>query len=421
MRALNVEEIDNLVEALGALVGARLQEVEVSPRGVGIGFWMKGQAITWLWFENLTWSPLLLPLTNCPQKGMKPLRPLALFLRAHYEGKILKGVERDATLGRAVRLQFGNDAAILFRLWPRGGNVIASSGGSRVSLMPIIPVTAETPVESNAAPTRGLADIVNEWANSLQSTKESSQKAKGEKKPKGKPQSPVDRLERAIKKVQEEIASKEMQPFRAVGEWLVANQSVEVPDEHRAFVDARRSLAWNIENNFRRAKESDRKLIVTKARLKNLNQELEEAKRRPEGATEKQSVAAPKVKSKSGAARYRTVKLGANVAAMIGKSAQDNLSLLRQARSWDMWMHLRDHPGSHAIVSLERGQKIGDEALKQVGAALVEQTFGDKAKLRKGDIFDLIVAECRYVKPIRGDKAGRVTFTHDRSLRFRYA
>lgn len=421
MRALNVNEIDSLVEALQVFVGARLQEVEVSKKGVALGFWMKGQPLTWLWFENLTWSPLLLPVTQMPVKGIQPLKPLALFMRAHFVDHAITSIERDTQLGRAVVMRFAApDSQLIFQLWPHGGNVVAKSAARRVGF---VRAANETAAPANQyvgeSPQRSLADLMQEWLTLDSLKNRGKSKDTSEKPVEDKKAGETKRLLRAIGKVQDEIANKAAQPFREVGEWLVAHQSLKVPIEFRTFIDGKRSLSWNIENSFHRAKEFARKLQATEVRLKDLQMQLERVQSGKWQKQEARPKSGPSRKESAGI-KYRKVALAGTLEARIGKSAKDNMNLLRQAKSWDLWLHLRDYPGSHAILYRGRGENVGDETLKRVGIALVDQTFGEKAKGKMGEVFDMIVAECRFVKPIRGDRVGRVSFSNERTLRFRF-
>lgn len=435
MRALNTAEIDNLTESLTALVGCRLQEVVVGVTGVGMGFWTRGRGVAWLWFENHSWSPLLIPLTNVPEANQKPLRPLALFIRAHFVDQTLLSIERDVNLGRAMRLKFSaNDhpREIEIHLWPHGGNFIASAEKRRVVWRKIEanapPVAVGTLNHVNEPAIRSLQELINEWLALRDQRLDRGKTSKpGEAQLKQvaaekKHANEIARIERAIKKVEEEVLHKQTGMWREVGDWLVANQTLNVPASYGPFIDGRRQLAWNIENCFTRGKELARKLVATEERLRHLRQELVAV----QTMTADQYLKTPKEKKSAkqtpikGGARFRTVVLPGGLSARLGRSATDNINLLKSARSWDLWLHLRDHPGSHAIVTREKQKIIGDEILRLVGVALVEQTFGNKSQQQRGGRFELIVAECRFVKPQRGDKKGRVNYSHDRTVAFKF-
>ncbi len=426
MRALSLQEIDNLVLSLRTFVGARLQEAVVGKSGCGLGLFAAGE-IVWLWFDAHTWSPMLLPMTEVPEGNLKPHKPLLLFLRAHFIGQRLVEVHRREDLGRGVELQFGDEEeprAVEIRLWPHGGNLLALAESKRVAWQkPDQPLVTTNTIIGGEPQVRGLETLLEEWIQLRFARRDVG--AKDSKKPKDSPERQreiqIARLEKAIGKVREEIKTKSGSPWRESGDWLVKNQSLAAPDGLRPFLDTRRSLAWNIENSFSRAKENEKKLISTRERLKKLEDDLAKVRAAPLSETPVEK-AQNKKKSKAAkaTARFRTVQLSGGLVAKVGRSAADNLQLLRGAKPWDFWMHLRDYPGSHAIVSREKNKLVSDEVLRIVGQALVEQTFGAKSKQHIGERFEMIVAECRFVRPIRGDRHGLVNYSHDRTVGFRH-
>lgn len=423
MRALSVREIDSLVEALRTLVGARLQEVVVGKSGCGLGLFAGGR-VSWMWFDGHTWSPMLLPLTEVPEGSLKPAKPLQLFLRAHFVGHRLTMVGRREDLGRAIGLKFGNEVEreIEVRLWPHGGNLLAAAEGKRVAWRRINDEGAALTPNAAEPDPRSLDTLLTEWLQLRFARKDigAKDKAKLKDSPEKRRDKEIARLEKAIGKVKDEIVSKSGSPWRATGDWLLANQSLNAPEEIRAFMDQRRSLSWNIENCFGRAKENEKKLVHTRERLAKLEADLAAIRAAPLNDEPGERAASPsKRKAPAGGVKYRTVNLPGGMLAKVGKSAADNMQLLRGARPWDLWMHLRDYPGSHAILSREKSKNVSDDVLRAVGAALVDQTFGAKSKQHSGERFEMIVVECRFVRPIRGDRHGRVTYTHDRTLGFR--
>ena len=48
---------------------------------------------------------------------------------------------------------------------------------------------------------------------------------------------------------------------------------------------------------------------------------------------------------------------------------------------------------------------------------MLNEQFGLRAEDLRGQMFDILVAECRHVRPIKGDKVGRVNYTNERVLR----
>ena len=99
----------------------------------------------------------------------------------------------------------------------------------------------------------------------------------------------------------------------------------------------------------------------------------------------------------------------------MGKSAQDNLQLLRQAKAWDLWIHLKDYPSAYAIMQKAKEQKVSDSAITQASQWLVKESLKNKKNLA-GVKLSVVITECRHVRPIKGDRLGRVTYHHAREL-----
>jgi hypothetical protein len=225
--------------------------------------------------------------------------------------------------------------------------------------------------------------------------------------------------EKARDKVREELRNKQELPWRALGDWLKANQSLDVPREWEPFVDKRRKLAWNIEQAFVRARERDGKVHGTMQRLEILDAEIARLRALLEGSAESlplEPEKAPPRRLKDLGAEGRTLHLSSDLMVVAGKSAADNLKLLRKARGWDLWLHLRDYPGAHAILFRNKSASVSDALLHQAAAWLVRRHLGGKPGRHAGARFDVVIAECRHVRPIKGDRLGRVTYRDERVL-----
>ncbi|MFN8845269.1 MAG: DUF814 domain-containing protein, partial [Bdellovibrionales bacterium] len=72
-----------------------------------------------------------------------------------------------------------------------------------------------------------------------------------------------------------------------------------------------------------------------------------------------------------------------------------------------------DYPGSHLILSLDKGQSVPQEVLNEAALWLAESSVKSKVKL-SGMRFDVLGVECRFVRPIKGDKLGRVNYQNER-------
>ncbi len=213
---------------------------------------------------------------------------------------------------------------------------------------------------------------------------------------------------------------KEHSVWRDVGEWLKKSQGLDdLPKDFEPFVDRKRSFSWNMNKAFDKAKETQRKISGTTDRLRILTQQLEKLKAEGPGAQSQFEVAkGPSIEKRvmPEGAKARTLHLSDDVKAMAGRSAKDNLQLLRQAKAWDLWFHLRDYPSSHLVVFRPKKRKLTAKEEGQIVQWFFHQTFGKRWAEEKGNRYDVIVAECRFVKPIKGDKIGRVHFQNERVI-----
>src|SRR5690606_36841797 len=103
----------------------------------------------------------------------------------------------------------------------------------------------------------------------------------------------------------------------------------DLPKEFAPFVDRSRSISWNLDHCFAKAKENERKMEGTQKRLEQLKSE----KARPQAAPSAPTHRLLKDKLESA----RSLNLSGDLRVLAGRSARDNLILLRQAKGWDLW------------------------------------------------------------------------------------
>lgn len=407
MRPLSLDEIDQLLGSLAIYENKRLQTVAASRDDVVLGFW-EGRRILWLWLDCDSLTPALIPSVDLPLSLPKKHTPLQLFIKAHLLGSRLLEMRLKSGEGRVVHLIF-DKGEIEFRLIPRATNVIVKSQDKSVSLRPPLELAPHS--EPSATKMRSLPEYIDEW-------KSKRLKAPNKKTPKQSFEQKIKGVERSIEKVAQEIALKQQSPYRLLGEWLAKNQTLNVPEEFQTLVDQRRKLSWNIEHAFEKAKENERKLEGTRERKKELEGQLVELKARLAQGNWVESET-PKTK-KANPARGRTLSLGTELQIVVGKSAKDNLGLLRRARAWDLWMHIKDVPSAHGILSRPKQGKVSDAMLTQASHWLIKNSLGQKYRNHIGEKFEILVTECRFVSPIKGDRLGRVNYRNERVLRIRF-
>jgi hypothetical protein len=123
--------------------------------------------------------------------------------------------------------------------------------------------------------------------------------------------------------------------------------------------------------------------------------------------------------SRAPAAQHRRLILAEGLECVVGKSARDNLALLRAAKPHDIWLHLRDRPGAHGFVRRAKGRAISDEELAQAARFLIETSLKKRSRELAGQRFDVSIAECRYIRPIKGDRHGQVQVQEERVMTVR--
>ena len=219
-------------------------------------------------------------------------------------------------------------------------------------------------------------------------------------------------MNKAIKKIAADIELKENLRWQECGEWMKEHQSADVPVSLSSYVDPKKSFSENLENCFQKSKDIKAKIRGAKRRILEIENELLGQVERP--STEK-------VRSQNSAlrqadARGRTFELESGAVLFVGKSAKDNLRLLRKAKPWHYWLHLRDQPSCHGLIERNKNKTVTNAALHLAAHHLISNNFGEKQKNYRGDKFDIVVAECRFVRPIKGDRHGRVHYSDERTF-----
>lgn len=410
---LNQNEIRFLTEYISeVLCGARLQDILLTNEVLWLGHYKKGPLTLGVALQMNRPSLGLVFDELKKQKGLT--KPLVLFLRAHFKDKVLHSVSVREDLGRVVELSYGKEgeSKIEIHLIPRAFNIILKTADKKLSFLPPRKLP---PLADFQAPDKvfDVENYLSLWEKEIN--------LKSKNSPRQKEIDPVARLNvllekktKALDALKIEQEKLEMSPHGKVGEWIKANQTLDVPQDWQELVDAKKTLAENLEVLFSQKKNQKRKLEGNLERQEKLAQELVELR-----AGELPPLPNKKVDIlKKAAASGRRLNLDDKVEAIIGKSAADNLAILRRAQPWDLWLHLKDFPGAHAIVHRPRNTNVTHEDLRRVALWTLEATL-KKRKPQSGEKYDFIYTECRYVKPLKGDRLGRVTYQNANTLTFR--
>ena len=401
MRPLNLLELDLVIEDLQSLVGSQLQKVVATPKELGLCLYGHGST-KWLWID-LRMPPVTLNIGEDPAVKSKKVTPLLLFIKAHGVGSRLNSVFRDRELGRVIKLSF-LDLEIEVRLFPGGQNIIAHTKEKSLSWGPVREIEPGHHGMKPEETIRSLDEILSQWRSKNPLKKSPQSKEDKQKIFKKKTQ-------KAIERVEVDLEEKKSLQWQEAGDWLLAHQTIEVPEEWQSYVDEKLSLTKNIQLCFNKAKEVKEKVKRTELRLGELRDQLEKG----QGPLYQREVGGKSLLEMA-QVKGRRQSLAEGVDAFIGKSARENLALLRKAKPWDLWLHLRDFPGCYAIVRRPKGREVSEENLQKVSQWVVRQSKGAKHVVDQGEAFDVIVTECRFVRPIKGDKVGRVTYRNERTF-----
>lgn len=172
-------------------------------------------------------------------------------------------------------------------------------------------------------------------------------------------------------------------------------------------LDARLTVAENMQRLFKLAAKGERGLKHAAARRAELEAELE--------ALDQGRWSAPVAEERASRRSVRTKAAGDKdfarftssdgFALLRGKNARANSKLVREvAAPFDLWFHAQDGPGSHVLLKRDHaGQEVPERSLLEAAAlaALKSWQSGES----RGRV---MCAEARHVKPVKGGPAGTV-------------
>jgi predicted ribosome quality control (RQC) complex YloA/Tae2 family protein len=194
-------------------------------------------------------------------------------------------------------------------------------------------------------------------------------------------------------------------------------------------LDPRKTVNEQMIQRFRRAKKMERGLILLAAQLKILNEKLEELEeQRKQIHSAQNSEELEQVHTalfpvlhcgknpsnleniKEKAAIYKRYNSQKGLSILVGKNARANDKLTFQvAKGNDLWMHVRDFPGSHVVIQIGKNNEVDFDSL-QDGFQLC--LYYSKAKER-GEA-EVCYTERKHVMKT-GTKAGQVQISSHRT------
>lgn len=404
MKSLSFKELDLIVAKAALLGGAVLEDVVFSNDILLLILHHCGQKVYFV--VDLRPKPYFLISTDRAPGLKKQIKPIVLFLKAHFLGAVFESVEIKKEFGRLLVLKFSQKRQMEIHLFSQARNIILTASSAQISLRKVSELKTLGAVTEDLQP-RSPEALFLEWMETSFQGATAKPTAKVEDR-----QKIFQKKQQGLLDLQKKIQDLQASPWPMVASWLGEHRSLEVPREYLEYVDVHKSLAWNIENAFAKTKQIKEKVKAVQERQQLLQQELETF---DFTASVSQKERVPH--SLAEGTKARTKVISESIRAFIGKSAEDNLKILRKAKAWHLWLHVKDLPGSHGIIAFDKNVQVSVEVLREVARWVVEQSLSLKQREDwRGVKCDVIYCECRFVTPIRGDKLGRVNYKNEKSL-----
>lgn len=436
MKTPSFIEFQSMVESNSEeLIGSQLQEVQATEDGLVLAFYrfVKEPKTAYLVFDLDNPFPFMGLFFQNPWPHLKKVKPVGLFINSNIKNLQLSEVQLVADFGRVVQFTFGqspNQAAIEFRMIPKHTNLIVTKDKKSISWYPKKEMIHHQPVAENIQSeeeVRSIPFILNNWLTrrGLNRNKKVEATAVNNdpyEKWKSQKLKDISKKTKAVDAIKLQIDDFLNFPWSEIGDHLKTYGTKDLRPEWHQHLDLSKSVSQNIQNCFAKAKAAKVKIVGAEKRLRIVQDELSQLEDISESAFQgylKKASLRQAQKQKSTRVvegRFRKLTLEeVNLTCYMGKSAKDNMDLLRKAKAWDFWMHLKDYPSAHAIIHRQKDQNVSDASFIKVGGWLLKESLSGK-QLMKGAKYAVVFVECRHVRPIKGDKLGRVTYHEAREI-----
>ncbi len=407
MKYLNSEEVKLLVSRLKSLLGGRLLSVRLDSPIMVLEFLAEDRP-QFLFFDMTAGCPVaILFEEKAPFKVKNNAKPISLFLKAHFVNKKLVSVNMTLEKGRIIYLQFEESCSLEVRLFPHGQNIIAIADKKSIALHKPKPIIENGRVETLVSyKVRSLEEIKKEWLEVLHS-KNLKNKNLNKNVSRDKSEFVVEKLlseieknQKAISEIQNQIKNLDLAPLTS-------------PDE--ASPDERTGASrGELHERIKKLKQKIERLIDRKKQVELQAQIVGSVSKSLPSPNKLTHIKKKKIERNIKAKRW---ELPSGAMAVVGRSARENIELLRRAKPWDLWLHLKDYPGAYGFIYRNRNQAIGSEELKNVALWVVKMSLKNRVKAMTREKVDLVVTECRFLQLIKGDNLGRVQYKNSKTLR----
>lgn len=443
--AMNLLEIDETVNDIQQGLGFRVQSVSLYDKTLVLKLWQNH--VSYFLILSIRFGQqgafLLQDLGRVKIKNEK--KPLSLFANTHFKEAVFLDVSRDEDIGRQIEFHFTNsdneDLKIKLCLIPSALNISVHKGDRSVSLNKPKELPKVGSVNKEQLKSRPLEELKRPWLEEfsvqrkgLSNPLSQADTSSGRQKPSveglmgstaGDSKSQVSGLDvalqkkrKAIMKVRQDLKDKSKSDFYDFAMLLTTDLQAakhKFPELYDDKVNKHKLKDKYFEKHkalaAKRERVEERLAVLEKElfKLENLTEEDWQSEQ-----TQKERF---KVDSKA-PVKTRKLEVTSDLVAYYGKSALDNMKLLRSAKAWHYWFHIKDIPSSHMIVLRDKTRTLSSEEIKKACQWFVSEIGGAKPGSAEA-VIEILMTECRFVKPIKGDKLGRVNYSHEQVFRLR--
>ena len=414
MKSVNLKESLNIEKHFQVLKKARLQDILCSHQDILTAFYQNSQ-IFYLWFDLSSSRPIALTFNERPKDidFTKKVKPMGLFLKAHFKGRFLEKIYLEKKKGRVFIFEFDDGSSWEFRFFTGGQNFIAKSQKKSISWSKPHPLPETSESFLLEKEERSIQELTEEWkknrqkANSLSKAKNLKQENRIE----GKRKKALSQITEQLKKY-EHLTKDNI--YRRFCQFIESKSvpktwdKVSIPEEFRPLLKKNKTPAETLQETYKKSKNLRHKID----RLKERKKELERPQKLTSLSEKKDSDLFSQSQTKG------KKRIFENCSCWVGRSAKDNLRLLRYAKPWYFWLHLKDYPGAHGIIRRDKKQKLSEEQLYQACQFFLKESL--KSKTKQGEKFDVLICEVRFVQPLKGDRLGRVKVQREKVMTIKY-
>lgn len=339
--------------------------------------------------------------------------PMALFLSRHFLRKEVTEVRSLDEWGRRFEIYFeSKDEKPFFMdvtLVPGFQNIGLFAADKRIHWQKPRALS-ETFLETKGevAEFRSLDKIREQWYDESKL----SAKAPIEKDWKQEIGKVIQKKTEAIQKIRQQAEDNEMtaQQFYRIGELLKYKSHEDLDDSDKVI-----SKGLEREQLFKKGKALIAKKVGMTQRLRILESEIESLSLNLNSPKPPASKHNTSISGKV-AVETRKLEVDKSLSLYMGKNAKDNVQLLKSSQPYELWFHLKDYPSAYAITRRNKSTPVDHAELVKMSTWFAKECFKNK-KEKSPTHIEVIYTECRFVKLLKGDRLGRVTYTNTKTIR----